>query len=483
MTLLLKNFQVLDGQASEALRADVFVSGDRISAVGNFPDKRADQVIDGQGAYLAPGFIDAHNESDRSFGLLEDLGQDAFRGQGLTTIIGGYEGISLAPFSPRTTALARSRSNHRRLNADWQTVRELLWSISRRRAGVNFATLVGYQTSQKFLAGLAEIQPASRQSAILEKAISQALEGGALGLSFAGEEFEFLSGPERERWAKLVAHYHRVLAVGATRDNSKCHRTVKSLGTLAARTGTTIILNGFLSRAASSEEWQKLIQAAESAPLYFVADLADWRVVELSDFLPPHILHQTIADTLIDPWWQKRILAELPETLNLETVIASAPESPELVGRTLGSLLADCDLADHREALLWLMRRTQLLASVAVPMSRMDGFAELTAHDQVLFATGWHQPDFRERIRQNGEISNPAGLTYLEWITQVNKLPIAAAIRRITSLPATVFQLKERGTISVGRYADLVGFSGGEIQLVVVGGQVAPLLGGRGVGA
>ena len=66
MTLLIKNVQVVGGAdkgngavgAGRSVSSDVFVSDNKISAIGNFPNKNADVVLDGQGAYLCPGFID-----------------------------------------------------------------------------------------------------------------------------------------------------------------------------------------------------------------------------------------------------------------------------------------------------------------------------------------------------------------------------------------------------------------------------------------
>ena len=90
MTLLIKNVQILGGSPSQVLPGkisegkenisgtrDVFVTGDKISAIGDLSNKKADEVIDGQGAYLSPGFIDVNTDSDHYLSLL-DSGQSRY---------------------------------------------------------------------------------------------------------------------------------------------------------------------------------------------------------------------------------------------------------------------------------------------------------------------------------------------------------------------------------------------------------------------
>ena len=62
MSLLIKNVRVLGGVREFKENSDVFIVHDKIAAIGNFPDKKADEILDGQGAYLSPGFIDVNTD-------------------------------------------------------------------------------------------------------------------------------------------------------------------------------------------------------------------------------------------------------------------------------------------------------------------------------------------------------------------------------------------------------------------------------------
>ena len=64
MTLLIKNVQILGGKQKFSDKSDVFISNGKIIAIGKFPEKKADEVVDGRGNYLCPGFIDVNTDSD-----------------------------------------------------------------------------------------------------------------------------------------------------------------------------------------------------------------------------------------------------------------------------------------------------------------------------------------------------------------------------------------------------------------------------------
>ena len=88
---------VADGSGGPLVRANVRVIGDRIARVGNFTPDPGEDVVDARGLVLAPGFIDAHNHSDR--GLQTDPLAESQISQGLTTLLLGQDGSSPWPIA------------------------------------------------------------------------------------------------------------------------------------------------------------------------------------------------------------------------------------------------------------------------------------------------------------------------------------------------------------------------------------------------
>src|SRR4030081_401646 len=93
---ILRGGTVIDGSGGPRRRADVAIKGDRIAAIGNVAKTAGSREIDVTGLVVAPGFIDVHTHDDRAL-LASDMAAKA--SQGVTTVVTGNCGISLAPLS------------------------------------------------------------------------------------------------------------------------------------------------------------------------------------------------------------------------------------------------------------------------------------------------------------------------------------------------------------------------------------------------
>ena len=92
---LIRNAAVADGSGADVYTADVAIAGGTIAAVGRLDGAAARRTIDAAGRTLTPGFIDLHRHADAAL-FSPDFGQ-AELAQGLTTLINGNCGLSLAP--------------------------------------------------------------------------------------------------------------------------------------------------------------------------------------------------------------------------------------------------------------------------------------------------------------------------------------------------------------------------------------------------
>ena len=94
---LLRNARIFDGGGGAPFSGDIRIRDDRIEAVGALAPGAGEEVTDCTGLAVAPGFIDAHTHDDRL--LLSDPAMTPKVSQGVTTVIGGNCGISLAPLT------------------------------------------------------------------------------------------------------------------------------------------------------------------------------------------------------------------------------------------------------------------------------------------------------------------------------------------------------------------------------------------------
>src|SRR3989338_4441804 len=123
--VLIRGAKIVDGSGSKPpFEADVLLRNDKISAIGKFPTKKADLVIDGLGLYLTPGFIDVNTDSDHHLSLFTNPEQQDFLTQGVTTIFGGLCGSSLAPLIYGTLDSIRKWTDVSQINIDWHSMGE-----------------------------------------------------------------------------------------------------------------------------------------------------------------------------------------------------------------------------------------------------------------------------------------------------------------------------------------------------------------------
>ena len=132
-SILIKNIQLIDGTGKPAYKADVLVKKDKISAIGHLVNCEAEETIDGKNAYLAPGFIDISNSSDKYLNIFNDQTQEHLLTQGVTTIIGGHNGISLAPLFYGTLNSLSPFSANQKINVNWHEFSEFATAFSKRK--------------------------------------------------------------------------------------------------------------------------------------------------------------------------------------------------------------------------------------------------------------------------------------------------------------------------------------------------------------
>ncbi len=193
---------VIDGSGSRAVRADVAITGGRISDVGDLGELEAARVLDCAGRIVAPGFIDIHSHADwilpsKSHGALVE----PFVRQGVTSVVTGNCGFSPAPISDVSRGSAREASrlmHDGSLAPEWESMGAFLDDLSAAGVALNVAQLVGHGTIRSAVTGTLEPRaPQPHELRAMESLVDEALDAGCAGIStglgyapgiFSGEE-------------------------------------------------------------------------------------------------------------------------------------------------------------------------------------------------------------------------------------------------------------------------------------------------------
>jgi N-acyl-D-aspartate/D-glutamate deacylase/acetyl esterase/lipase len=159
--LLIRGGRVLDGSGAPERVADVAITDDRISFIGDAAQAgiTAKRTLDAKGLIVAPGFIDPHTHADEDLSSAQRKGNVNYLMQGVTTVVIGNDGRSPLPISKR------------------------LDQLQTQGVGTNVVMLVGHGSVRGAVLGASDAAPTAEQLAKMKDLVRQAMDDGAFGMS------------------------------------------------------------------------------------------------------------------------------------------------------------------------------------------------------------------------------------------------------------------------------------------------------------
>src|SRR3989449_890939 len=182
--LLIRNATLIDGTRAPRFEADVGVKDGKICSIGSLTNSKANVEIDASGKIAAPGFIDAHTHDDRLMLSAPDMAPKV--SQGVTTVVAGNCGVSLAPArrgmpQPVTPPLDLMDSE-----GSWfhfKSFREYVEALRARPPATNCALLVGHTMLRLQTMDDVEKPASPREISLMRNMVDEALAAGAIGFS------------------------------------------------------------------------------------------------------------------------------------------------------------------------------------------------------------------------------------------------------------------------------------------------------------
>ncbi|HKU66823.1 MAG TPA: D-aminoacylase [Candidatus Baltobacteraceae bacterium] len=459
ISTVLENAAIVDGTGRLSYTTDVGIVGDRIALIGDLRERDAAQRVDCTGMTLAPGFIDVHSHSDERW--LELPRCDGKIAQGVTTEIGGNCGTSVDP----------------------RGIDAFLRDVERSRVALNVATLVGLGSTRKLISGDSERRLQPEEIDAQARIVREACEQGAIGISsgliyppsmYADTgELAAMAAAARDANAPRYASHLRS-------EGDELIPAVEEAIEIGRR--SDVLVQFSHHKAAGKKNWGKvhqsleLIDAARTGGIDAYCDVypyvASW--TDFATILPDAARYggaQATLERLADP----EIAAAVQLQLHLRyadqwhdmliTDVASEKNS-QLAGMRVDEIARAWRLSPAAAALRLLREERLETGAVFFKMCEADVATVLSADfccigsDASARALCGPTAKGVPHPRAFGTFARVFG----RYVRELGTLDLPQAVRRMTALPAAIFGLRERGTIEIGNYADLVVFDAERVR-------------------
>jgi N-acyl-D-aspartate/D-glutamate deacylase len=487
---VIKGGRVLDGSGGPARDVDVRIAAGKVVEVG--PNLRGDEVLDAAGAFVAPGFIDLHTHYDAQ--VFWDPWLTPSSLQGVTSIIGGHCGLSIAPCREasrdtmvRTLHFVEDMSPETlKLGVDWswEDYPSYRRRVGEHGLGVNFGTYVGHTAVRLWVMGPDgyEREATTDEIEAMQAVVTEAVRAGAIGFSTDRSHFHTADGgrpvpsvtgsPEEcEALMRAAAAAGGVCSAIVDEDCTWIYRLQPTLG--VPFTWCQIITYPDASpRQPWPEEQLAIHEAAFAAgarvhpqvtprPISFQVSFAYpmsfYPVPAFGELSTLEVAER--AQRYRDPEWRERAIRDLASKQWVDPnwhkfSVEETPTQPELVGRSIDELARergqdptavalDIALADNLET-----RFRVIFANDDIPLLerilRTDGCV-LGLSD-----AGAHNSQMCDASLPLDFLSN--------WVRDRELVPVEVGVRKLTGELADFLGLTDRGYLREGNAADVVVF-------------------------
>lgn len=424
--LIIRGALLIDGSGKPATRGDLAVTDDRITELGDLSQVTGAREISGRGLALAPGFIDTHTHDDRA--LLSDPLMACKISQGVTTVVTGNCGISLAPLSLHSYPPPPLDIIGREPEQFFPTFDAYLSALDRNPPALNAVCQVGHSTLR--VGAMQRLDRAASEPEInaMRQTLEEALDHGAIGLS-TGLYYPPAKDAPTDEIITLITAVHAYGGIHTTHMRDEASHLVESVNETIAIGKAADIPVVISHHKATGIPNHGMV----ATTLELIAEARKRQRLGLDAY--PYVA----SSTMLDP---RRI------SLASKVIVTWSKARPEFAGQTLDEIAKALNTTIDDAA-------TQLLPAGAIYfMMSEDDVRRVLAFPHTMIGSDGLPHDEHPHPRLWGTFPRVLG----HYARDVKLFTLEEAVRRMTALSAAQFGLKDRGVLRTGAYADLVLF-------------------------
>lgn len=476
--VLITNARIVDGTGSAPRTGSIAIVDGRIAAAGEITGTAA-RTIDARGRAVSPGFIDMHSHSDRT--LVTDGNAQSKIRQGVTTEVVGESG-SIAPRKEASEALP------------WTDFAGYFAVLEKAGTSVNLLSYIGLGQVREIVVGEEDVKPSPEQveamKALVGTAMDQGVFGVSTGLIYPPNAYQSLD--ELVELSKVAAARGGLYASHLRHDGRRLREGIEEAIAIGEQAGMPVHVfhlkvSGHLNFGRMKEVLE-IVDAARAGGVRVTADqypylasstsltatLPQWAMDGGSDRLVERLqdpatrarIRRDMADPNA-PWdnryqsagtWQNVQLAsvgrtrgasEQGESPNRKYEGMRVEEAATLAGKDPFDFVFDLLIEERGSVscVYFIISEDDLELALRQPWVAIGSDGSAFATEGPLRAGVPHPRSFGTFPRVLGR-----------YVRERSVIPLEEAVRKMTSLPAEILGLADRGSIAAGKWADLVIF-------------------------
>jgi len=485
MAVLIKNGTIINGNNVASYVCDIFIDNSRIVAIGDstFWDKSITsdvKIIDAKGYIVSPGFIDTHSHSDLK--VLTEPDVEPKLMQGITTEVLGQDGISMAPLpiqyiSAWRKNLAGLDGESSEINWEYETTKNYLAMIEAAKPSVNESYLLPHGNVRMEAMGLGNHEPSDDEIKKMCDITRREMESGCLGLS-SGLIYmpcAYSNTKEIIEICKVVKEFDGVFVVHQRSEADTIISSMEEIIEIGRESGVKIHFSHF--KVCGKKNWKYLDQ------MFDLLDSAKKEGIQVSLDQYPYVAGSTMLGVILPPWVhdggtdklvERLASKELREKMKKDmtdgipgwdnfidfagvegifiTSVAS-DKNKDAVGLSLQQL-GELKNKEPLEATFDLLMEEQNAVGMVDFYGLEDHVKKIMKRSEMNVCTdgllsGTPHP------RVYGSFARVLG----KYVRQEKVLSLVEAIYKMAGKSAAALNIKERGIIKVGYYADITIFN------------------------
>jgi N-acyl-D-amino-acid deacylase len=470
--IIIKNGLVYSGNGDLPVVADIAIKDNKIAAIGQVGES-ANQIIDADNFAVSPGFVDIHTHTDTNLFICPEGDSRIY--QGITTDVGGNCGGSPFPYSDEEFEKQKKQLRHG--YNSWQHVDGFFDALEKNKISINYATFTGHGDLRSVVVGNNDIPSTKEQIEQMKNLLQHQIDCGSIGISY-GLEYapgSYANTQELVELCRVIAKNDALYAIHMRNEDDYVEEAIREAIDVARQSGARLEISHL--KAQNANNWHKapnmlkIIEEAHSSGI----DIAFDRY--------PYTAFSTGLSTFI-PLWARQgssndILLRLNDRATFEKISQYAESRIKRLGGGqnviitsgdgenagyIGKNLIECAEISHKKETEFI--RDILLAhnghvnmvcfamtedNVKMFLSHKLG---MPASDGYVYSPVGELSTGKPHPRSYGTFPRFLG----KYCRDEKIVDLSTGIMKMTKLPASRLNLKNRGTIQAGNFADILVF-------------------------